>query len=230
MMPMGRATGVSRLAGWIALSALVFLVRGVGPGAAAWALVLLPLVLTPEKTDPGPVSVLLLGGAAIAFPYAAFAVLTGAAALVMLWKSGTLFPRVAGALSAAACALVISMGYQAPDATGFPPAQEVHVDDATVWYNVPSLNSGSQGVTFRTSDGGSFRISMEAGGVRDTMPLASLRAGESVFCINSGTSSLEIDLAPGGENVTVTITRPWQPFQHPVLHFNSVRLVTGDSQ
>ena len=219
-----------RLAGWLLLSICVAAVRGFGFPSAAWAAALLPVALAPGKVDPGPVSAILLGVAAITPGTGLFTLLVGVSAFLVVWQSKSALWRGAGALSAMICAGLLFFGLPGVESSGIPTAQEMHRQGSTVWKHVPSLDSGSPSVSFRISRGGTILISIEAGGIRDTDPVGMIRVGEREIRIHEGFSTHEIELEASDSTVVVEMTRSWRPFEHPVIHFDEVMLIRGEQQ
>jgi len=229
MMPF-RKPEIVRLAGWLLLSICVAAARGFGFPAAAWAAALLPVAFAPGKVDPGPVSVIFLGIAAVTPGSGLFTVLVAVSALLVVWHSKGILWRGAGTLSTVICAGLLLFGPPEAEPYGIPPAQETHKEAATIWEHVPSLDSASPSVYFRTGGGGTFLISVEAGGIRDTDPVGTIRAGDREIRIQEGESTHKIELCASDSSVVVEMTRSWRPFEHPVIHFGEVMLISGELQ
>jgi hypothetical protein len=221
---------IIRLAGWLLLSVCVAAIRGFGFLTAAWAAAFLPLAYAPEKADPGPVSIIFLCIAAVAPASGVFTVLVAVSALLVVWHSREAIWRGVGVLSTAICAGLLFFGLPVAQPPGLRPVQESYRESATVWENVPSLDSGKPSLYFRTAGGGAFLISVEAGGIRDTEPVGVIRVGEREILIRNGVSIHELELEAPDSIVVIEMTRPWRPFEHPVIHFGEVVLTRGERQ
>jgi hypothetical protein len=218
-----KVTDRLRMAGWALLCAPMLLARGPGLDTLAWAAALLPIVLVPDRADPGPVSVLFLGAAALASDSVLMAVLTCSGALLLAWRSATAVPRACGLVSAGLCTVFLLSSGGGYRPTEPPAAQEVHLEGSSVWRNAGSLDGSNPSVRFRTGGWGTFSVSVDVGGVRDTCSVAVIRAGGTEVQLTAGLSSVEIPIEPGDGDVTVEMTRGWRPFEHPVVHFVTAR-------
>jgi hypothetical protein len=213
----------ARIAGWALLCAPLMLARGPGLDTLAWAVALLPLVLLPDRTDPGPVSVLFLGAAAFASDSLLMAVLTCSGALVLAWRSVSPLPRTCGLVSIVLCSVFLLSAGGGDGPPEPPAAQEIHLEGSSVWRHVASLDGSNPSVRFRTGGEGTFSIAVDVGGVRDTCSVAVIRAGGTEVHLAGGASTVEIPVETGDGDVTVEMTRGWRPFEHPVVHFVTVR-------
>jgi hypothetical protein len=109
-----------------------------------------------------------------------------------------------------------------PDARLHPElvAQERHIEDRLAWTYVPALNAGSPAVLFRTSaaEGGVLHVPVDAGGVRDDMPVGTILTGEQNITFGTGKDTLHVPFN-AGETIRVGISRPWAAFEHTIIHF-----------
>lgn len=71
-----------------------------------------------------------------------------------------------------------------------------------------------------------LRLSLETGGVRDSMPLGYLVTGHSVLLISSS-GEVAIPLESWSPAVDVFLDRPYSPFEHPVIYCGPARLDPG---
>ncbi len=65
-------------------------------------------------------------------------------------------------------------------------------------------------------EGGTVDLVLEAGGVRDSMPVGLVFASEGVFSIPPGRSVFDLPL--DGGIVEIRMARRYRPFEHPVIH------------
>lgn len=109
-----------------------------------------------------------------------------------------------------------------PDARLHPErvAQERHIEDRLAWTYVPALTAGSPAVLFRTSstDGGVLHVPVDAGGVRDDLPVGTILTGEQSITFGAGRDTLNVPFN-AGDTVRVWISRPWAAFEHTIIHF-----------
>lgn len=109
-----------------------------------------------------------------------------------------------------------------PDARLHPEliAQERHIEDRLAWTYVPALHAGSPAVLFRTSvvDEGVLHLPVDAGGVRDDLPVGTILAGEQSITFGAGQDTLHVPFI-AGDSIRVRISRPWASFEHTVIHF-----------
>jgi hypothetical protein len=62
---------------------------------------------------------------------------------------------------------------------------------------------------------------MDCGGIRDSLPMALLIAGENTVELPEGTHTVSLELT-GSDSIFVTLIRGHSPFNHPVIHIKAV--------
>lgn len=123
------------------------------------------------------------------------------------------------ALAAAAAALLLGIGLlPAPSGRGDLPAR-CFLEEGHAWWKLPSVTLGTGGAVLAPPVPGPFTMTLElqCGGVRDSLPLIAVLAGETTVCLPAGTHSLRLDLGPS-DSVFILPVREPRPFTHPVAH------------
>lgn len=115
-------------------------------------------------------------------------------------------------------AAVILGGFPVAFALPETTVQEAFTGHGESWPGIVNLDQSSPAALMRVEGGcqGGVTLILEAGGVRDSLPVGFV-ATENVFIpVLPGRDSLVIE-SPG-PFVEIRLTRPPVPFQHPVIH------------
>ncbi len=99
-------------------------------------------------------------------------------------------------------------------------SEEVLIDNGLIWPGPVELNlSMPQIVLYAPGmDIAEMTLHVSAGGVRDHDPLGYAASGDSTFPVYPGENILLIEEPEFP--VSIRISRPWKPFNHPVIHFD----------
>ncbi len=93
------------------------------------------------------------------------------------------------------------------------------IDSGIISYNIPEVNTSRPEVLLAAPKQGVWAvwIALEAGGVRDSIPLFAVRLGEEMLLLPSGTDTLSFTMTPG-DTLALTLMRDFRPFNHSVIH------------
>jgi hypothetical protein len=86
-------------------------------------------------------------------------------------------------------------------------------------YSIPELNTSVKEVLLPAPIEGTWAvwITIEAGGVRDSIPMMAIELREEMLILPAGTDTLSFTLNPG-DTVTVSLLRGFKPFNHSAVH------------
>ncbi|MCD4708919.1 MAG: hypothetical protein K8S62_14405 [Candidatus Sabulitectum sp.] len=86
-------------------------------------------------------------------------------------------------------------------------------------YDIPEVNTSRQEVLLPAPFEGTWVvwIAIEAGGVRDSIPMMAISLGEDMLFLQSGTDTLSFTMIPG-DTLAITLVRKFKPFNHSVIH------------
>lgn len=100
--------------------------------------------------------------------------------------------------------------------------QEVFTRQGESWPEVVHLDQSSPSALMRVEEAaGRVELVLEAGGVRDSLPLGYVAVEGGMIPVLPGSDSLTLD-APG-PFLEIRLVRPPLPFQHPVIHVGPSR-------
>jgi len=93
------------------------------------------------------------------------------------------------------------------------------IKNGKITYQIPSLNLTSKTALLVAPCEGNWviELALEAGGVRDTIPMYSLQLGEDMLFLPAGADTLCFTISPG-DTVVINLIRKFHPFNHPVIH------------
>lgn len=125
--------------------------------------------------------------------------------------------RVILAVLAVTAILTVSGPFQ--PSSDDPPVSRFHLREQRGWWTVPQLTLGRPETVLLPPVPAPFRISLDlsCGGVRDSLPMALIRAGDSLVTLSRGDHSLAF-LLEGSDSVFISLIRTHRPFTHPVVH------------
>jgi hypothetical protein len=142
-----------------------------------------------------------------------------AAAAVSVFLGNRLLRSAVYALSMILGILISGLpGASAPP--GHTAVLERHSDSTVHWDYAQSLDASAPGALLRTCGlpGDTLYIVLDAGGIRDTTALGTLSAGQWKLPVTPGRQTYAVP-HDGRDPVIMEMTRPWRPFEHPVIHF-----------
>ena len=93
------------------------------------------------------------------------------------------------------------------------------IQEGRIIYQIPSLNLTTRKVLLLPPSEGNWALELvlDAGGVRDTIPMYSLQLGEDLLFLPMGKDTLCFTIAPG-DTLVITLMRKFHPFNHPIVH------------
>lgn len=113
--------------------------------------------------------------------------------------------------------------------TGLPgqlPAAPVvassSISDGILSYSIPELNTSVTEVLLPAPFEGTWAvwIAIEAGGVRDSIPMMAVELREEMLILPAGTDTLSFTVTPG-DTLTVSLLKEFEPFNHTAVHASS---------
>ncbi len=86
-------------------------------------------------------------------------------------------------------------------------------------YDIPEVKTSRREVLLPAPFEGTWVvwIALEAGGVRDSVPMMAIQLGEDILFLPSGTDTLSFTMTPG-DTLAITLMREFKPFNHSVIH------------
>ncbi|MCK5131836.1 MAG: hypothetical protein KAR40_06745 [Candidatus Sabulitectum sp.] len=93
------------------------------------------------------------------------------------------------------------------------------ITDGILTYDIPKVNTSRNEVLLPAPFEGVWAvwIALEAGGVRDSIPMMAIRLGDEMLLLPSGTDTLSFTMVPG-DTLAITLMRGFRPFNHSVIH------------
>lgn len=93
------------------------------------------------------------------------------------------------------------------------------IKDGVINYDIPEVNTSRPEVLLPAPFEGTWAvwIALEAGGVRDSVPMMAIRLGEEILLLPSGTDTLSVTMIPG-DSLAISLMRDFKPFNHSVIH------------
>ncbi len=93
------------------------------------------------------------------------------------------------------------------------------IAEGILTYSIPELNTLRPEVLLPAPCDGPWAVwvAIEAGGVRDSIPMLAIRLGEDMLVLPSGTDTLCFTMVPG-DTLAITLLRDFRPFNHSVIH------------
>lgn len=93
------------------------------------------------------------------------------------------------------------------------------ITDGILTYDIPEVNTSRTEVLLPAPFEGAWAvwIALEAGGVRDSIPMLAIRLGDDMLLLPSGTDTLSFTMVPG-DTLAITLMRGFRPFNHSVIH------------
>ncbi|MCK5785412.1 MAG: hypothetical protein KAH54_02510 [Candidatus Sabulitectum sp.] len=93
------------------------------------------------------------------------------------------------------------------------------ISEGILSYHIPEVNTSRREVLLPAPFQGTWAvwIALEAGGVRDSIPMLAVRLGESMLLLPSGVDTLSFTMVPG-DTLAVTLMKDFMPFNHSVIH------------
>lgn len=146
---------------------------------------------------------------------------TQAAPLVAVCAVATLFNAKKSriVLAAMSAVLLLALGYlPARNSTASAPAR-CFIEEGHAWWKLPPVTLGTGGAVLAPPVPEPFTMTLElkCGGVRDSLPVVTVIAGDEALSLPSGSHTLRLDLEPS-DSVFILPVREPRPFTHPVAH------------
>lgn len=93
------------------------------------------------------------------------------------------------------------------------------IADGFLTYSIPEVNTSRTEVLLPAPCDGSWAVwvAIEAGGVRDSLPMLAIRLGDDMLVLPSGTDTLCFSMVQG-DTLAITLMRDFRPFYHSVIH------------
>ncbi len=93
------------------------------------------------------------------------------------------------------------------------------ITDGILSYSIPQVNTSRREVLLAAPHEGLWAvwIAIEAGGVRDSIPMAAIRLGDDMLILPAGVDTLSFTMIPG-DTLAVTLMRDFRRFNHSVIH------------
>lgn len=93
------------------------------------------------------------------------------------------------------------------------------IHSGTISYSIPEVNTSRTEVLLAAPNEGSWAvwIALEAGGVRDSIPLFAVSLGEEILLLPSGVDTVSVTMTPG-DTLALTMMRDFKTFNHSVVH------------
>ncbi len=126
------------------------------------------------------------------------------------------------ALAGGIIAGLIICGLPGASTYGVLAHDEILSENAVIWPDIVSANINHPVVLLEAfnMDNADLLIETSAGGVRDSCPLGIIETGGQIYQIMPGSNVFRIREA--AFPVVITLTRKWQPFNHPVIWIQNV--------
>jgi len=121
---------------------------------------------------------------------------------------------------AALCAVLLpALGYLPVPANEAPTPARCFIEEGHAWWKLPPVTLGSGGAVLAPPVPEPFTMTLElqCGGVRDSLPVVTVMAGDVALSLPSGSHTLRLDLSPT-DSVFILPLRELRPFTHPVAH------------
>jgi hypothetical protein len=134
--------------------------------------------------------------------------------ICLIQKSKTRF-LLAGILAVPALAFMLPT----PGMSGEPSPARCFVEQGHAWWKVPPVTLGTSGAVLSPPGPAGFtmELEVECGGVRDSLPVVMVAAGETSLCLPAGLHRITLEL-DDSDSVFVLPLRVHRPFSHPVAH------------
>ena len=119
-------------------------------------------------------------------------------------------------------AVLLFLGPPGPVASHPVPAR-CFLREGHAWWTVESITLANPEAILAPPVPAPFSITLEmdCGGIRDSLPMALLIAGENTVELPEGTHTVSLELT-GSDSIFVTLIRGHSPFNHPVIHIKAV--------
>ncbi|MFO7627548.1 MAG: hypothetical protein R6V62_09840 [Candidatus Fermentibacteraceae bacterium] len=120
-------------------------------------------------------------------------------------------------IAAVSAVLLLYLGYL--PARAAPEPARCFLEEGHAWWKLSPITLGTGGAVLAPPVPGPFTMTLElqCGGVRDSLPVITVLAGDKTVCLPSGSHTLRLDLAPS-DSVFILPVREPRPFTHPVAH------------
>jgi len=93
------------------------------------------------------------------------------------------------------------------------------VSDGVLSYSIPELNTSVTEVLLPAPLEGTWAvwIAIEAGGVRDSIPMMAVELREEMLILPAGTDTLSFTVTPG-DTLAISLLKEFKPFNHTAVH------------
>jgi len=93
------------------------------------------------------------------------------------------------------------------------------IEDRTIVYSVPELNTSRPAAVLPAPFEGTWTVmlSLETGGIRDTLPVAAVCLGEDTLLFPAGADVIDLTISPG-DTLAVILLREFRPLNHSVIY------------
>lgn len=146
---------------------------------------------------------------------------TQAAAMVAACAVASLHDgtRTRTVLAAATAVLLLFLGPVRRMGEGVEATARCFLEEGHAWWKLPPVTLGTGAAVLAPPVSEPFTLTLElrCGGVRDSLPVVAVLAGERTICLPSGDHVLLFDLGPS-DSVFIRPLREHRPFTHPVAH------------
>ena len=116
--------------------------------------------------------------------------------------------------------IVSTLFFSLPESMTFEPViAGSEIAAGILSYNIPEVNTSRNEVLLPAPFEGTWAvwIALEAGGVRDSIPMMAIHLNEEMLLLPSGTDTLCFTMNPG-DTLTISLMRKFRPFNHSVIH------------
>lgn len=93
------------------------------------------------------------------------------------------------------------------------------IAEGILTYSIPEVNTSRTEVLLPAPIEGAWAVwvAIEAGGVRDSIPMLAIRLGDDMLVLPSDTDTLCFTMVQG-DTLAITLMRDFRPFNHSVIH------------
>lgn len=123
------------------------------------------------------------------------------------------------AVAAGLAAALVAGGIPLASRPAAGHAREHFVPGGVAWEHSDRLDLSAPRLVLEAGDAQprDVRILLSAGGTRDTLPVGFVLAGDTTFPVPHG--EVSIHMTEPAFPVSIVLSRPWKPMNHPVIHF-----------
>jgi|GEM_PF-2193326 len=91
--------------------------------------------------------------------------------------------------------------------------------NGTITYSIPELNTSRPAIILPAPFEGYWTawLSLETGGIRDSLPVTAVCLGEDTLSFQAGTEVIELTISPG-DTLSITLLKEFSPLNHTVVY------------